>query len=480
MIEKFLKHQIVMNGSFEATIGLEIHVQLNTKTKLFCSCLRETNNLPNINICPICVGLPGVLPKPNKRAIILAVKSSLLLNMKISRESFFERKNYFYPDLPKNYQISQYRIPLAEDGYLELRNGKKIGIQRLHLEEDAGKMIHSEGGSYVDFSRSGTPLCEIVTKPDISSPDEAYEFLTRLHRVLTWCDITEGNMEEGHIRCDVNVSVRPKGSEKLGTKVEIKNVNSFRFIKEALEYEIARQIEKIRNGESIRQETRGYDPTTKKTFIMREKEFAHDYRYFPEPDLLPIIIDDYLIEEVRREIPELPDSKKKRFEEEYKLSEYSSEILTSQRILSELFEDLGSKFDDKKLVANFILEEILRSVNEGLCDLKRDYIKIRESAEKILLSQTRGELTRNLAKEAFREVIEGKADIHSAINKRKIKTEYSEIEQAVEKVLQNNPKEVQRYKGGEKKLLGFFIGEVVKIIKADPKLIREIIQRKLG
>jgi aspartyl/glutamyl-tRNA(Asn/Gln) amidotransferase subunit B (EC 6.3.5.-) len=259
---------------FEPVCGLEIHVQLKTKTKLFCSCPREFTNIPNLNICPICVGLPGVLPYPNRQAVILAVRASLLLNMRINRKSFFERKNYFYPDLPKNYQISQYRIPLAEDGFLEIEvNGikKKIGIQRLHMEEDAGKMIHGEDISYVDFSRSGTPLAEIVTKPDISSPDEAYAFLTKLHKLLVWCDITEGSMEEGNLRCDVNVSVKPRGSGKFGTKVEIKNVNSFRFIKEAIEYEISRQISVIKSGGKIEQETRGYDSVQKKLLLCVQK-----------------------------------------------------------------------------------------------------------------------------------------------------------------------------------------------------------------
>lgn len=468
-----------MFEGFEATIGLEIHVQLKTRTKLFCSCLRDFSSQPNLNVCPICVGLPGVLPKPNRRAILLAVKAAVLLNMRINRRSFFERKNYFYPDLPKNYQISQYRIPLAEDGYLEISDGKKVGIQRLHLEEDAGKMVHSEFGSYVDFSRSGTPLVEIVTKPDISTPAEAYDFLTRLHKILVWCDVTEGSMEEGHLRCDVNVSVKPKNSEKLGTKVEIKNINSFKFIREALEYEIRRQIEEIGRYGEVRQETRGYDPATKKTFIMREKEYAHDYRYFPEPDLLPLIIDEELLDEARKEIPELPDQMRRRFEEEYGISSYAADVLTSDRKLAEFFEELAKEIDDKKSLSNFMLEELLRAVNEKLCDFERDRERLRTIIKEIMSCQMKGELTRNLAKEAFREIIEGKAELTDAISKRKVKSDTSEIEQAVEKVFEKNPKEVQRYKQGEKKLIGFFIGEVIKIVKADPKVIREIIQRKL-
>ncbi len=468
-----------MYGDFEAIIGLEIHVQLKTNTKLFCSCPRKPEPIPNSNICPICVGLPGVLPKPNKKAIVLGIRGSLLLNMKINKMSFFERKNYFYPDLPKNYQISQYRIPLAQDGYLEIKGGKRIGIQRLHLEEDAGKMIHAEGRSYVDFSRSGTPLCEIVTKPDISTPDEAYDFLVSLHKILTWCDITEGNMEEGHMRCDVNVSVKLKDSQKLGTKVEIKNVNSFGFVKEALEYEIERQIEKIKRGDVLKQETRGYDPATKKTFVMREKEFAHDYRYFPEPDLLPIFIEDSLLAEAKEGIRELPDQMKKRFQDVYKITEYAADILTSNRSLAEFFEDLARQFEDKKLLANFVLEEVLRAVNEGLCDLSKDSQNLKVVVKDILSSQIKGELSRNLAKEAFREVVEGRADVKTAIEKRRVLTDYSEIEKVVQKVIESNPKEVQRYRSGEKKLLGFFVGQANKLIKADPKLIMKIIQEKL-
>jgi aspartyl-tRNA(Asn)/glutamyl-tRNA(Gln) amidotransferase subunit B len=471
---------------FEPVCGLEIHVQLKTKTKLFCSCPREFTNIPNLNICPVCVGLPGVLPYPNKQAVILAVRASLLLNMKINKKSFFERKNYFYPDLPKNYQISQYRIPLAEDGFLEIEvNGikKKIGIQRLHMEEDAGKMVHGEDVSYVDFSRSGTPLAEIVTKPDISSPDEAYAFLTKLHKLLVWCDVTEGSMEEGNLRCDVNVSVKPRGSGKFGTKVEIKNVNSFRFIKEAIEYEIRRQISVIKSGGKIEQETRGYDSVQKKTFTMRSKEYAHDYRYFPEPDILPLYISDDIIEEAKAGIPELPDDMKKRFMNVYGLSQYAADVLTSDRRIALLFEDLAKDFEDKKLVSSFVLEEVMRTINEGIFNISKEEDRkvLLDYSRQVLKSIVDGVITRNAGKEAFREATSSKVDILQAIEKRKKDLSEDLIESAVLQVLNENPKEVERYKSGEKKLIGFFIGEVVKKLekKADPKFVKSIIERKL-
>jgi aspartyl-tRNA(Asn)/glutamyl-tRNA(Gln) amidotransferase subunit B len=471
---------------FEAVCGLEIHVQLKTKTKLFCSCPREFTNIPNLNICPICVGLPGVLPYPNRQAVVLAVRASLLLNMKINRKSFFERKNYFYPDLPKNYQISQYRIPLAEDGFLEIEvngNKKKIGIQRLHMEEDAGKMIHGEGLSYVDFSRSGTPLIEIVTKPDISSPDEAYAFLTKLHKLLVWCDVTEGSMEEGNLRCDVNVSVKPRGMQILGTKVEIKNVNSFRFIKEAIDYEIKRQISVIKSGGKIEQETRGYDSIQKKTFTMRSKEYAHDYRYFPEPDILPLYISDDIIEDAKSGIPELPDDMKKRFINDYGLSQYAADVLTSDKKIALLFEDLAKDFEDKKLVSSFVLEEVMRAINDGICDINKDEDRrlLLDYSREVLKSIVDGVITRNAGKEAFREAILKKENISEAIGKRKKDLSENLVESAVLQVLQENPKEVERYKSGEKKLIGFFIGEVMKKLdkKADPKVVKSIIEKKL-
>ncbi len=466
---------------FEAKIGLEIHVQLKTNTKLFCSCPRDPKAPPNTNICPICVGLPGVLPVLNKQAIVLAVRAALLLNMKINRKSFFERKNYFYPDLPKNYQISQYKVPLAEGGFLEIDGGRKIRIQRLHIEEDAGKMIHGDGISYVDFSRSGTPLVEIVSMPDISTPSEAYDFLTKLHRVLVWCNVTEGSMEEGNLRCDVNVSVRPKGERQLGTKVEIKNINSFRFIRDAIDYEIKRQMSVLRSGGVIRQETRGYDPTARKTFIMRTKEFAHDYRYFPDPDLLPLVITDDIISLAKEGIDELPDDAKKRFTLQYGLSDYAVDVLTSDKRIKNFFEELACDFDDKKLLANFLLEEVLRVVNEGICDLERDREKLIRFTSEVLKAQKSGLITRNAAKDAFREALSEDIDIKEAIEKRSTLRDTSEIQKVIDEVLSENPNEVERFKNGEKKLLQFFIGQVMKKLKgkSDPHLVKTLLEEKL-
>lgn len=473
----------VQDSDYELVCGLEIHIQLKTKTKLFCSCPRDSGGIPNSNICPICVGLPGVLPALNKNALVLAVRASLLLNMQINKKSYFERKNYFYPDLPKNYQISQYRIPLAQNGYLEINGGKKIRIQRLHIEEDAGKMIHLENISLVDFSRSGVPLIEIVTYPDISSPEEAYEFLTKLHKIMVWCDVTEGNMEEGHLRCDVNVSVKPKNSPTLGTKVEIKNVNSFRFIKEAIEYEMRRQIGIIKDGGKIVQETRGYDPIAKKTFQMRTKEYAHDYRYFPEPDLLPIVVDDEIIENARKGIYELPEEKRRKMIEKYKISEYSADVLSSERELAEFFEELADKVENANLLASFILEEVMRCQNEGLINIKNpeDREKVKKYVYEVIKAQEKGIITRNSAKEAFREAISQNIDIAESIEKRKVESEEDKIIKAIDDVMKENPKEVERFKKGEKKLIGFFIGEVMKKIekKGDPKIIKELLEKKL-
>ncbi len=465
---------------FLTTIGLEIHVQLKTETKLFCRCRRDPKAPPNVNICPICVGYPGALPVLNKQAVKLALRASLILNMHINKKSIFERKNYFYPDLPKNYQISQYRIPLAENGYLKI-NGKKVRIQRLHIEEDAAKMIHSEGVSFVDFSRSGSPLIEIVTMPDISDPQEAQLFLETLHRLLVWFDITEGSMEEGNLRCDANISVRPKGQEKLGTKVEVKNINSFRFLKEALEYEANRQINILKNNGSITQETRGYDPVAKKTFTMRTKEFAHDYRYFPEPDLLPLMIDDNLIEEVRNSLGESPDSMKQKFISSYGLSDYAADVLVSDKKAALFFDDLSRNFEDKKLLANFVLEEVLRAVNEGIVHFDKDYDRLKTYTLEVIRAQIQGIISRNSAKEAFREALTQHVDISSAIEKRKITKDIA-IEDVIRQVIDANQREYERYKKGEEKLFSFFMGEALKKLKgkADPKTIMEILKKFLS
>lgn len=463
---------------FEGVIGLEIHVQLKTKSKLFCSCPVDLKAPPNKNICPICTGHPGVLPVLNRQAIVLAVRAALLMNMNISRRSVFARKNYTYPDLPKNYQISQYEEPLAVDGYLEV-NGKKIGIQRMHLEEDAGKLVHTGAKSYVDFTRSGVPLLEIVTKPDIGTPEEAYEFLRKLHKILVWCDVTEGSMEEGNLRCDVNVSVRPKCSEVLGTKVELKNINSFKFIKEALEYEIKRQSAVIAEGGRVIQETRLFDPTSGKTFTMRRKEETEDYRYFPEPDLLILDIPDDIFKEAERGIIELPDERAKRFMDA-DVSEYASKTLTQSKKIADFFEECLNNYEKPQAIANFILEEVLRAVNEMEKELE-DIPK--ETVIKVLKMQDEGKLTRNLAKQVFRESLRTGESIEKIIERLggEAISDDEAIEKAVEEVLKEFPKEVEEYRKGKEKLFGFFMGEVMKKLKrrGDPRKVRENLAKKL-
>ena len=461
---------------FESVIGLEIHVHIKTKTKLFCSCPVDLRSPPNVNICPICTGHPGVLPVLNRQAVLLAVRAGKILNSQISPRCVFARKNYFYPDLPKNYQISQYDLPLCKNGYLEI-NGKKIGIERLHMEEDAGRLVHTDFESYVDFTRSGVPLLEIVTKPDMSSPVEAYEFMKKLHKILVWTDVTEGSMEEGNFRCDVNVSVRPVGQKELGTKVELKNINSFKFVKEALEYEIKRQKSLLESGGNVIQETRLFDPAVGKTYTMRTKEEAHDYRYFPEPDLLPLVIDENILERAEEGIPELPDSMRKRFTEEYNISEYSASVLTDSLFLADFFERCAKKYKDYKKLSNFILENYLRFSGEERLNITEDMVV------SVLIAQDEGKLTRNLSKDVFMYMVENKKDIDEAVKALGVSVVQDEslIFDSINSVLKEFPSELRRYKSGEKKLFGFFMGEAMKKLgrRGDPKKLKEILEKKL-
>lgn len=471
---------------YEAVIGLEVHAQLLTESKIFCSCSTRFGADPNTQVCPICLGMPGVLPVLNKKAVEYAIKTGLALNCKIAPFSRFARKNYFYPDLPKGYQISQYELPLCEDGYIEIVvNGqkKKIRIKRIHLEEDAGKNIHDPSGySFVDFNRTGVPLLEIVSEPDIRTPQEAVLYMKKLRTTLRYLGVCDGNMEQGSLRCDANVSVRPIGSEEFGVKTEIKNINSFRFVEKALEYEIKRQIRILSEGGKIVQETRLWDSQTGTTQSMRSKEEAHDYRYFPEPDLVPVIVSKDWIEKIRKEMPELPEQKKERFIKDYGLPEYDAEILTEERAIAEWFEEAVNLGGKPKEVSNWIMVELLRLLNEDGKDISECSIKPKALVELIKLIEN-GTINRNTAKDVFEEMYKTGKEA-STIVKEKGLTQISDesiILEAIKEIISKNPKEVERFKAGEEKLLGFFVGQVMKLTKgkANPKLVNELIIKVL-
>ncbi len=478
---------------YEVVIGLEVHVQLNTRTKIFCNCSTEFGKSPNTQVCPVCMGQPGVLPVLNKEVVWKAVKAGLALNGEISKYSKFDRKNYFYPDLPKGYQISQFDLPIMKNGYLDINlsndETKRIRITRIHMEEDAGKLIHGEGEaiSYVDFNRAGVPLLEIVSEPDMRSSEEAYLYLKELRNIMKYIEVSDVNMEEGSLRCDANVSIRKKGETKLGTKVEIKNMNSFSSVRKAIDYEVARQIDVLESGGVIVQETRLYDATENKTFSMRNKEESHDYRYFPEPDLPPIMLDDDYIENVKATIPELPQAKRERFVKEYKLTGDEANLLSEEKDLAFYFEECvrNSKIEPKK-ISNWIQSEILAILNEkniDISDFAKEYVSSLKLVELLNLIED-GTISGKIAKQVFEEMVESKKSAKEIVELKNLKqvTDNSEIEKWVMEVIQNNPKEVEKYKQGNEKLLGFFVGEVMKLSKgkANPKAVNEILREKLS
>lgn len=472
---------------FEAVIGLEVHAQLTTKTKMFCSCSTKFGGPPNTQVCPVCMGLPGVLPVINKRAVEYALRLAMALGCKINKTSVMARKNYFYPDLPKNYQISQYEIPIAEGGAIEIEvNGRKkrINLVRIHMEEDAGKLIHDEKQpySYVDFNRAGTPLLEIVSAPEISSPEEAVAYLKTLRRILRYLEICDGNMEEGSLRCDANVSVRPKGSEKFGTKVELKNMNSFKHVEKALSYEIKRQIGLLLEGKPVVQETRLYDETTHTTHPMRGKEEAHDYCYFPDPDLIEIEIDEKMFQKVKQELPELPDVKKEKFISNYGLTPYEVDILIEEKSLAEFFEKTVSIYPNPKAISNFMLSEVLRYLNRDNIDIKDSKLTPSHLAELLFLVE-QNIISITIAKQIFPEVYEKGLSPKKLIEERGLVQESSEekLRTICEEVLAENQVEVEKYRAGKKGLLGFFVGQVLKKTqgKANPKVVNKILQELL-
>jgi aspartyl-tRNA(Asn)/glutamyl-tRNA(Gln) amidotransferase subunit B len=473
---------------YEPVIGLEVHTQLKTRTKIFCGCSTAFGGPPNTHTCPVCLGMPGVLPVLNKKVVEYTLKMAIATHCRINRESRFARKNYFYPDLPKGYQISQYELPVALNGFIDIEingNQKRIGITRIHMEEDAGKLIHDPDRplSMVDFNRTGVPLIEIVSEPDIRSPEEAGAYLRHLRAIVRYLDISDGNMEEGSFRCDANVSVRPKGSEVFGIRTELKNLNSFKHVEKALSFEISRQIDVLEDGGQVIQETRLWDPDKNKSSSMRGKEEAHDYRYFPDPDLLPLTIDDDWIDAIQRHIPELPDEKKRRFMEKYRLPAYDADLLTSSRELADYFEACLTDFPNPKQVSNWVMGSLMGLLNAQNKSITESPISSKDLAQLLMLMDDKT-ISSKMAKTVFDEMAQtGKAPKEIVAEKGLVQmTDKTAIKGIVEKVLQQCPVEVTDYKKGKTKLLGFFVGRVMKETKgkANPKMVNEILKKELG
>ena len=474
---------------YEPVIGLEVHAQLNTRTKIFCGCANAFGGEPNTHVCPVCLGMPGVLPVLNKTVVEYAMRMALATDCAINRESRFARKNYFYPDLPKNYQISQYELPIAEHGQvtIALEDGamKRIGITRIHMEEDAGKLIHDAGRpvSRVDYNRTGTPLIEIVSEPDMRSPEEAGAYLRQVRSVLRYLGISDGNMEEGSFRCDANVSLRPWGNETLGTRTELKNLNSFKYVESALAYEIRRQESLLEEGQAVIQETRLWDSAQNRSFSMRGKEEAHDYRYFPDPDLTPLIIDDVWIETIRKTLPELPGARKDRFINEYALPFYDAGVLTSGRELADYFEDCVRQVKNPKLVSNWVMGSLLGLLNAEGKTIEQSPVSATQLAELLTLMET-GVISGKIAKTVFDEmVVSGKSPKAIVEEKGLVQvTDSSEISAVVDRVIAASPGEVEKFKAGNTKLMGFFVGQVMKETKgkANPEIVNRLLKEKLG
>jgi aspartyl-tRNA(Asn)/glutamyl-tRNA(Gln) amidotransferase subunit B len=481
-----------LRAKYEPVIGLEVHVQLLTVTKIFCSCATRFGDPPNTNVCPVCLGLPGALPVLNRKAVEFATLAAMALNCEIRETSIFARKNYFYPDLPKGYQISQYDKPLAEHGFIDIQSAsgpKRIGITRVHLEEDAGKSLHegfagASDQTAIDLNRSGVPLIEIVSEPDIASPDEAYEYLTRLKEIILYTGVSDCNMEEGSLRCDANVSVRPRGEKKFGTKTEVKNVNSFRFIREALEYEIERQIEVIESGGKITQETRLYNSVEGKTYGMRSKEQAHDYRYFPEPDLLPLVIDEKWQAQIRSTLPELPEARRKRMMADYGITAGDAYTLTLTKTLADQFESAAKAAKSPKRVANLVQSELLGRLKARGLDVEQSPISMKGIAAAADLVEG-GVISSKMLKDLFDLCFErGKdfPDVYEEEGRPAQSSDTGAIEALLDKVIAENPKQVEQYRAGKKTVAQFFVGQVMKLSKgqANPQLVNELVAKKLG
>jgi aspartyl-tRNA(Asn)/glutamyl-tRNA(Gln) amidotransferase subunit B len=476
-------------AKYEPVIGLEVHVQLATETKIFCSCPTSFGAPPNTNVCPVCLGLPGALPVLSKRAVELAMKAALALNCTVNPLSRFARKNYFYPDLPKGYQISQYDQPLAEHGYIDISvEGvkKRIGVTRVHMEDDAGKSVHegfrdSDKYSYVDLNRCGMPLIEIVSEPDMRSADEAHAYLSELKQIIQFVEASTADMEKGHLRCDANVSVRLKGAEKFGTRAEVKNLNSFRFLKQAVDYEIARQVAIVEGGGRIHQETRLFNSTTGETIGMRSKEEAHDYRYFPEPDLTPLKVSEQWLEEVRATMPELPAAKKARFVDEYGLRETDAQVLVATRAMSDFYERVAEASSDPKTAANWVMGDLLGALKGA--DITESPVSSAQLGELVALIK-KGEISGKLAKEIFPKMFatgNSAAVIMDREGLRQI-SDSSALEKIIDEVIAGNPKQVEQYRAGKTAVIGFLVGAAMKASRgqANPNAVGDLLKTKLS
>ncbi len=473
---------------FETIIGLEVHVELKTKSKIFCGCSTEFGAPPNSHTCPICLGHPGVLPVLNKQAVEFGMRASLATNCEIAKETKFDRKNYFYPDSPKAYQISQFDKPIGENGWIEIEvNGekKRIGITRIHLEEDAGKLTHSEYGDYslVDFNRVGTPLIEIVSEPDIRTPEEAYAYLEKLKAILQYTDVSDCKMEEGSLRCDANISLRPYGQEKFGTKTELKNLNSFANVQKGLAFEQIRQERELLAGNEIMQETRRWDDAKKETILMRVKEGSEDYRYFPDPDLVSLFIDEEWKERVRADIPELPDERKSRYVQELGLSEYDAGVITASKAMADFFESALSHNGEPKQVANWIMGEMsayLKTSNKEISEIPLTS----EGLVKMISLIEKGTISSKIAKTVFKEMLENGGDPETIVKEKGLVqiSDEGELLKVIVEIIDNNPQSVEDFKAGKEKAIGFLVGQTMKATKgkANPPLVNKLIVEEIN